>query len=485
MFTFLNVKCRDLRPFHWIIVCTCILYSSLDSAFDTELAASTAEPLTLQQAADRVLANHPELALFQQRFKMLEGEQFTAQLPPDVAVALETENFLGSGEYAGYNSAETTLSISSIIELGGKRQSRERLIDSRRALLNVERQASALALLGTTTRRFIVALAAQEKLAVAEAATQLSASALSQVTERASQGAVSEADVLRAQAALAQSRIRQTALKAEFETARFSLVSLWGDQSADLSALSGDLYRFSPSPAFDELFSDLAKSPPLQIFASEARLRDAELAQIRTDSTHNLEWSLGVRRLEEDGDSALTAGLSMPLFAGERNRGEIATARAKKESVASRQQVALQSLRARLFEAWQLHRQSAEAVATYQQSILPTLEKALTQTRKAFEQGRYRYADWAVVQRELFDAQLATIDAATTALHNQSLIEQMTAESLPDIQSTASTSSATASINEALTAASTTAAPTTAASTKAPNPDFSTTAKASEFKEHP
>jgi cobalt-zinc-cadmium efflux system outer membrane protein len=62
--------------------------------------------------------------------------------------------------------------------------------------------------------------------------------------------------------------------------------------------------------------------------------------------------------------------------------------------------------------------------------VIPALEQALGQTRQAYERGRYSYVDWVSVQRELLDARLAAIDAASTALFNQALIEQLTAEPL-------------------------------------------------------
>ena len=64
--------------------------------------------------------------------------------------------------------------------------------------------------------------------------------------------------------------------------------------------------------------------------------------------------------------------------------------------------------------------------------MLPDLTEALTQTRKAYEGGRYSYVEWTAAQQDLLSAQLALVDAATTALFNQALIEQLTAQPLAD-----------------------------------------------------
>ena len=59
-------------------------------------------------------------AAFKFRRQALEAERWHAGLKPEVRLSAEAENIAGSGDYTGGQSAETTLAISSIIELGGK-----------------------------------------------------------------------------------------------------------------------------------------------------------------------------------------------------------------------------------------------------------------------------------------------------------------------------------------------------------------------------
>ena len=76
-----------------------------------------------------------------------------------------------------------------------------------------------------------------------------------------------------------------------------------------------------------------------------------------------------------------------------------------------------------------------KAVEQIRVEVLPALDKALVQTRDAYQRGRYSYIDWIAAQKELLDARFALIDAASTALLNQALIEQLTAEPLAEVQS--------------------------------------------------
>lgn len=414
---------RSRRVFAIVLALTVLPWSS---AF----AAENSHRLTLAEASRRTLQQNPALQVFQWRMKVIDGQRETVDQAPAYRLGVEAENIGGSGEYNGVDRAELTLSLSSVIELGDQRRSRVVVADAHHAFVDAERQARSLDVLGQVTQRYIAALALQEKSGVADDAVTLADKSLQLVSRRVQQGAAPEVERLRAQAALTQARLRRSALDAESQSRRMSLAALWGGQQADFTELSGSLFQFNTRDDFETLYQRVENSPRITAFASEARLRDAELELARSQSSANVEWSLGVRHFDESGDSALTAGISVPLFSGSRNRGDIRAASAEREAVNSRRDSTLIALRARLFEAWQTHQQSVAAVQQIRADILPLLEQAQLQTREAYERGRYRYSDWVTAQQELLDARLAMIDAASTALLNQALIEQLTAQPL-------------------------------------------------------
>lgn len=394
--------------------------------------ASAQEALTLQEAGRRALQQSPELQVFQWRLRGLEGLRQSAALGAGFELGVEADNVLGSGEFSGTDRAEYTLSLSSVIELGGKRGARAAAAHSRYALAEVEREARALDLLAQVTQRYIAALALQEKLGVMAASVQLAEASLQVASDRVERGAAPEAERLRAQAGLAQSQLDYAAVQAAFASRRMALATLWGAESADFDALQGDLYASQPARDFDTLYSRVMHSPAFQVFATQARLRDAELELARSQSRSNVRWTLGFKRFEDSGDTALMAGVALPLFAPGRNQGKVTAAHAERQMVDVRQQVAQLSLRARLYEAWLVHQQANAATQKMRERVLPVLEEALRQTRSAYERGRYHYADLLSAQRELLDARLAMVEAASSALSSQALIEQLTAAPLAD-----------------------------------------------------
>lgn len=394
------------------------------------LAPAAIAELSLQQAVERALAQNPALQVFPLRLQAVAGRRQSADLSPAYTVELEAENLAGSGELSGTNNAEYTLSIGSIIELGDKRAARVALADTRYALTNAEREAAAVDLVAQVTQRFVSVLSLQQLVSLAESAHALAERTAAIVTERSNRGAAPEADQLRAEADLAQAALRLQNLRSELEAGKLALAILWGDDQPRFATVSGDLFNITEAPSFNTLFEQVADSPILEILAAEQRMAAADLELIRSQSSADVGWRLGVRRDQASGDSSLTAGISVPLFSGRRNRGNLDAAYAEQKLQAYRRDNAELRLRARLFKAWQTYRQSRASVEALRTTILPALEAAQQQTRQAYEQGRYRYTDWVAAQREYLDAKRNLITAATTALHNQALIEQLTAAPL-------------------------------------------------------
>jgi outer membrane protein, heavy metal efflux system len=209
-----------------------------------------------------------------------------------------------------------------------------------------------------------------------------------------------------------------------------ALALLWGDNSVEFSHLQGDLFEFGSSDSFESLFERVSDSPAIHVYASEQRVREAEIQLARSQSESEIDWQVGIRRMEEIDEIAFTAGFSVPLFRVERNRGEVQAALAARDEIRFQRETTLLNLHSRLFDAYQQRQQSIAAVEQIRSEVIPNLNEALTQTRDAYESGRYSYLEWIGAQREMLAAQRALVDAASTALLNQALIEQLTAQPL-------------------------------------------------------
>jgi cobalt-zinc-cadmium efflux system outer membrane protein len=408
----------------------CILFSLL-FFISSGLNAAPGEPtIKLSTAVQRSLLQNPSLNVFPYRYAALKGQAETAQLRPAYELGFDSENVGGTGDFSGVDSAELTISLSSVIEMGDKRIARQGVVSLSRSVLDASRQVESLALLGEVTRRYIDVLAAQEQVTLAVEVVQLANESLHIVKERASVGATPEAEVKRAVAAAEQAKLALLSEQQRLAYLKVSLSALWGVTSPDFDKVEGDLFQFGEDVAFDLLYAKVEKNPAIEVFAAESRLKEAEIRLAQTQSSADISWSVGVRRLQETDDTALVAGFSMPLFSGKRNVGAVSTALAEKNQVLAERDVMLLDLHTQLFRAFHNRKQAIVAVEALRTAIIPALEQALVETQAAYQRGRYGYLDYVSARQELLSARRTQIEAAAAALTYGAEIEQLTAEPL-------------------------------------------------------
>jgi len=420
----LNISSQKYRIAFVILSCCVVL--------PFRIQAEPQPILTLDKAIERTLAQNPKLYQFTLVRQSILAQRETSELSPGFMLGLDVENAEGSGAMKGMDAAEVTLSLSSVIELGDKRTSRITVVDASMGVFELTRQAQTLDVLGELTSAFIRSLSTQEMLNLSIEAVKLSEALYKKVRKRAQRGAASDAEVMRARAMLTQARLQHSNILKKLERQKIALSTYWGETQPTFSNLQGDLFAFGQEFAFDALYEKVKKSPAIEVFASEKRLKNAELRLAKSQSSADLSWQFGVRRFEETGDSALTFGLSIPLFSESRNRGEVKSALAKRNAVEFKRIDTLLSLHDQLFKAYSLRQQNMDAYRQLKNSVIPDLEQALTLTRAAYVRGRLKYQDWIAAQQELLSAKQQMIESASAALLNQAIIEQLTAEPLTD-----------------------------------------------------
>ncbi len=414
----------EVRPINLSLLLLLVCASVLSGA------AQASENLNLNQALRLTLENNPQLYQFKFTEAILKAQRQTSLLRPSLELGAEVENIAGSGVNEGFDSAETTVALSSVIELGGKRQARLALADSRFDQYTWQRQAATLDVLGALTTSFIEGLLTQANVELAEESLTLSQSLLKTVKSKAAKGATSEAEVMRARASLVRAEIRLDSQLNQLERQKMILAQFWGKTETSFERLDGDLFDYEQAESFEQLYQRVKTSPAMEVFASEARMQEANVALTRTKGRSDLNWQAGLRRFEESDDTGFVVGFSVPLFAGKRNRGDLDAALAARDSAQSARKFASLRLRGDLFQAYSLRNQNIEAVQKIKDTAIPALTSALDLTRRAYENGRYRYVELVAAQEELLATKQSLIDAASTALISQALIEKLTGQAL-------------------------------------------------------
>ncbi|MFC3114713.1 TolC family protein [Cellvibrio fontiphilus] len=385
------------------------------------------DAIRLQDALAASLQHNPQLAGYQFRRAALAGEHTSAALRPEVRLHSELENVAGSGDLAGVDGAELTLSFASVIELGDQRDARLGVITARQQQLMTEQRVAVLDLVAAVNYRFIALLAAQEQLQVQEQAQQLAQSLVTSLSKRVQAGRAPQEELLRARAAQAKAALDVGRARQQVQLETLKLSAYWADSTPDFTRAEGDLYALTNPQPFARWQERLAHNPDLLLLADESRLRAAELRKAEAEGQINLGWNAGVRQLQATDDTALVAGISIPLASGKRASGAISKARAEQDAANFAADSAKIQLEARLKQTYSAHEQALLELFSLRDQILPLLQDAHRATSAAFEQGRYSSLELALAQRELLEARAALIDAALRAHETRIELERLTA----------------------------------------------------------
>ncbi len=389
-------------------------------------------PLSLRAALDATLQANPQLEAYRFREQALDGARTTANLQPPLQINGNIENALGSGDLGAFDGAELTLSLSRVIELGDQRDARVGVAGQRVDLLRAEQRVTELDLLAEVTRRFIAAAAAQEHVLLEQRATALAQQTLDALQPLVAAGQTPASEQARASAALERARLAESHARMTLEAARINLASMWSSQTPAFATVSADLRQVGAAGTLSDLLLDLDANPDLLLFASEERLLHAQLREAQSAQRGTVQWTAGIRHLQEVGDTGFVVGVSMPLGSRERAAGAIATAQANRQEVVSRRAIALNRMRAQLTG---LHLQLTHAILevnTLRASVLPQLDSAQQQTRAAYLSGGYSYLELVSTQSEYLDAELALINAATDVHLLRAEIERLSGAALQE-----------------------------------------------------
>lgn len=395
------------------------------AAADRVTEADMAPPLSYHEAVARTLAESPTLKVFPLRREAQSARMEMAAQRPAPVVSVDLENALGSGERRGVTSAETTLALSQVIELGGQSQRRRESARIGRDLIDIEYAVAQLDQVAEVGRRFIHAAADEHKLKLAYSATALAEQTVREVDRQAAAGRVPAAERSRAQIALARVRIEAEHAEHERLASRRRLAAMWGGRDKDFGTVTAALLTLPTVPSEHALITRLAESADVLRFVTRAQQQTARGQVAEGRARGEVRVSTGLRRFELTDDMAWVAGVSVPLFSRRREQPAIAEAHAMHEQVANERAAFRVEAEATLFTLLQELQHSITEANALQDTMLPQMEVALADTEAAWKAGRYSYLEWTLAQRELIELRRSLIEACAEAHRLRLEIERL------------------------------------------------------------
>jgi cobalt-zinc-cadmium efflux system outer membrane protein len=378
-------------------------------------------PLSLQRAIALTLGHNPALQAADYAAQAADARIRQAERAPPLRAGVELENLAGTGATRRLEAVEATLSLTRVLEPGGKAKGRGELARREARLLNDEQDARRLDLLAETAQRFLQVVADQERLVVEQDATELARKTLEIVTQRARIGKIPTAEQQKAEIAFARAELDLLRAQHQLKGARHSLAVSWADTDATFSAAQADLLTLPPVPPFAALEAHLERNPDLLRFATAQRVGEARERLARAGRRPDIELAAGVRYLNAIDDTAFVLAASVPLGTGRRARSEIDEARAlqRREPLAHAERRL--ALHATLYSLHQQLLQTRLEVESLRGRIIPAAELALRDYAHGYRAGRYSFLELADAQRVLLDARRELI--STAADHHRFGIE--------------------------------------------------------------
>jgi len=381
--------------------------------------------LTLSDAIQRTFNHNPELQTFQFQLEAHQGKIVQAELSPKPEIELSIEDALGTGDLKGFSNAQTTLSVSWILDQSIK-EKRASLAVQGKMLVESEKAIKRLDSATQTARFFLKTLSLQESSVIASRAIALAKETVNEVNSRVKAGKTPSAELYRAEAELAKRELVLVDLKHKRESSIRQLAAQWGETSPTFKSVSGTFASRPEVVSFIALKNLIDQNPRLDKYLSVERIREAELTLAREERRPLWQFKTGLRRIEATDDYGLVTSVSIPYGGSNRNQGRIAQVRAN----ISQNQSEAEALRIRietsLYVVYQQLQRNLHLSDILKKDIIPRLEKALTSTQKAYELGKYSYLEWRAVQNELLDAQSALLEANLAAHLNRLEIERLT-----------------------------------------------------------
>ncbi|WP_343545625.1 TolC family protein [Sphingomonas paucimobilis] len=336
-----------------------------------------------------------------------------ARARPNPSINVYAENFAGDLDRNARNQQQTTFQIDQPIELGGKRSARIAAGEAGIVAAQARNRDGRLVYATELARAYVGVEIADRRIALAEDEVEEATADLK--VARALVGAGKEARLRQVQA-----ETELNTLQADLENARaLKTVAL-----ARLSALAG-----SPTPftgVSESLLDRLDAKPtigpidPMQ--ATTVRVAEAERdAAARAVTVQqrlaipNVTAQLGVRQLRVASGPAVVAGVSVPLPFFDRNRGNIAAARADLQGAEARAAAARLEAEAGTRAGLALV-EAADARAAAAQRTMATAEEGYRLARIAYEAGKSPLIELLAARHNLGVARGVILDAAAARL---------------------------------------------------------------------
>ena len=408
---------RQTRVFSVVLLCTATM---------AQIHAQSAEN-SLNELVQGALDRNREVLAVRQRVNETQGLLRQAGMRP--TPTLEVTGATGR-PLATVGEEEYSAGYFHPIELGGKRDKRVRVAELSLELARVELDERTRQLSFEIKTRAIDSLAQREKAAALDRLVRLNEEAYKLTEARVKEGDAAALDAQLLLVEQSRTEVQRASLLGKLEGEVVEIRRLVGLSITDPLPLGERLPEITQQPSITNLQElALKQRPDLRIGRLLDEQGEAEVALAQAQSSPNVTVSAryisrsgqfddqygqrpdGSLTLLRDKDNIVMVGISIPLFSGNRNKGNIEAAVARASSIRLRRQHLDATIPLEVEAAYRRFRAAQTTLGIFDRGVVEQSQKNLDIIRQSYELGQLRLLDVINEQRRLADTQLSYIDA--------------------------------------------------------------------------
>ena len=372
---------------------------------------SHSQTLNLGTALQRALAASPRLTAAERDVGIAAGQRIQAGALINPELSYEQDNSFGSGKYSGTRSAETTLQISQLFELFGKRDARIAAGVAGVETAAIQRKAVRLEILSETAIAFVGVLGLQRRIQILDEQVADIDRITPLLQRRVEAGASSPAETGRAEVASALVKADRERVRAALASARRELAILMGDTTPKFGSVSGKLDATGRPPSFAAVVAAIDANPQLARWTAVYAQRNAELLLARLKPYPDVRLAAGWRHYNESNADAVRLTLSVPIPVFDQNQGNILSAEeslAKTRAERDTNRNTLIVLAGRAYDSLQ---GSLRELAVLRDTAVPKSRLAADAISAGYGQGRFTLLEVLDAQASVAQARLREQEA--------------------------------------------------------------------------
>jgi outer membrane protein, heavy metal efflux system len=413
----------------------CILHALLVfllGAVSVRAQAPAAEQktITLEELQQMASQNNPTFAQAAANIQAAEGRKKQSGFYPNPTVGYQGEQIRGGAFHGG----EEGFFVQQDIVLGGKLGLNRKIFDQELKQAEAEANEQKLRVVTNVRMSYTQALAAQQTLELRQNLSKLADDAVETCHQLANVGQADAPDVLESEVEAQQAQLAVTMAEKNQRRVWTALAAVVGNPRLPLVRLEGKLEDIPPVNAEELVEKIVNESPAVKIAELGVKRAEAALAREKREPIPNLQLRGGMQQngellSEPNGRSVglqgfASVGVTLPIF--NRNKGNIATAKAEAERARREVERVKLLLRERVAGVVQTYTFSQAAIDRYKNQMIPRAQKAYEMYTKKYQAMAAAYPQVLIAQRTLMQLEVSYVTAlenlATSSLSLQSYL---------------------------------------------------------------